>query len=1425
LRCERAVSELAIRAKVAMESSTPEHKAFSLSCERCVRTLNGAAFAVRWDRGAASYARAREPDLPRTARASSRPQQQPAFRIADRYEVEAKLGTGGSGQVFRVLDTATGQKLALKRLESQREGMAELFELEYQALASLKHPRIVEVFEYGRTGDSPYYTMELLEGDDLSVRAPVAWREACRYLRDAAHALDLLHARKLIHRDVSPRNLWRTPDGRVKLIDFGAVTPFGPSDHVLGTPPLVPPEALDGLPLDQRSDLYALGAVAYYLLTGEHAFPARSLGELRHAWEHAPTAPGLIVKLARQQALEPVPPELDALIAALLSRDKLARPSSAAEVMDLLDVLMGTMRQTDRGEVLLPSSAFVGRTGECRRLRGQLTLAAKGRGQCGLVESESGLGRTRLLHELSLWSRVADAIVLHVDAASAPGLFGVANALALKLLDAHPQRAAVLAAPHAGALAHLSPRVAARLDAVPRAAPEGFGELRAQVQTALRDWFQAVSQEHTLVVLVDGLELCDEGSSAFLLTLALARRTARLLVVCTLLTAPGQPLGTVECAFARLANRLRLKPLSEDDSLELLRSLFGDAEHLTRLGSRLHAVARGNPGHLLELVTQLVRRDVIGFANGTWLLPRELPDSLASSRELARVARLELLSDEARALGRVLSVPTGALSLELAEALARGADRELLWHLPELLTVEVVTRGEDGLRFVHEQLRAQLRSELADAQRASAQRVIAQHLLELPTAGVIERLQAGLHLLEIEDERGAAIVAQASLRITLAESDKLALALPLLERALGLLEARGRPGRELIALLAPLCVGGYYGDRRYAVRYGEPALAILQDLLGLSLARRLRPYLGGKLSLICGLLVAGLRARSRRKDARVPQFRDTLLLLFTCVATLSGSSVVCFDPDRAQRFADVLEPFAALGTKNVAGFMYLFCSAISQTVRDRHGENYARWQGILTTLEHSETIKGLPPKLLPRYLGGALYASGVLDAQRDDPHVLATAERLEALDGHHYRMTAHQIRALYYAHQGDAQRFDAYRELVEQHAIQQGSMWQYEAWIGPASAAIHLRTRDVMGAKRTSEQLMRLAQTIPSFELHASFHRGAYLLLRKRYAEALPWLEGCLQREPRSHIAWTLMHGGLARAYNGLGDYERARTTCERAIGPLDQGDLAFPALNLIVHTELAIAEAGLGHKREATRVIDELVLLHGPRKGPLTMSELHDAGVAVALLCDDERALQQHLEAALHWFRATGLSSLAQRGRELSASVEKRRAMPGDDDVDEASRALGARASERLALSRLRSSAPLERWAGALQALLESTRAASGRLYLLNASEELELVASSERDDLADELEPWLRSRVESASEDESTQLLEHAGPEVDEDLLELEGRSHRALLLWTPGSGAKRVLAVAVVSAPQGAPARCSPELLRAVADVCERAEARAS
>jgi serine/threonine-protein kinase len=214
--------------------------------------------------------------------------------IAGCYRVEAALGQGGMARVYRVLDERSLQRLALKQLVAEGAhgaAMRSMFEHEYHTLAQLTHPCIVRVFDYGLDRSSPYYTMELLEGADareVNRGQALTVSQICLLLRDAASALALIHSRRMVHRDVSPRNLWCTPDGRAKLIDFGTLVAMGLQTQIVGTPPFVPPEAAYTQPLDARSDLYSLGALAYFLLTQRNAYPAREIADLRPLWQHRP---------------------------------------------------------------------------------------------------------------------------------------------------------------------------------------------------------------------------------------------------------------------------------------------------------------------------------------------------------------------------------------------------------------------------------------------------------------------------------------------------------------------------------------------------------------------------------------------------------------------------------------------------------------------------------------------------------------------------------------------------------------------------------------------------------------------------------------------------------------------------------------------------------------------------------------------------------------------------------------------------------------------------------------------------------------------------------------------------------------------------------------------------------------------------------
>jgi hypothetical protein len=125
--------------------------------------------------------------------------------IAGRYRIERAIAEGGMGSVYAVRDEKTGATLALKRARGveQHPHLVELFEREYRTLASLSHPRIIRVHDYGVDGGSPFYTMDLVQGRDLHELSPLPLEKACHYLRDVATCLALLHARRLLHRGVA----------------------------------------------------------------------------------------------------------------------------------------------------------------------------------------------------------------------------------------------------------------------------------------------------------------------------------------------------------------------------------------------------------------------------------------------------------------------------------------------------------------------------------------------------------------------------------------------------------------------------------------------------------------------------------------------------------------------------------------------------------------------------------------------------------------------------------------------------------------------------------------------------------------------------------------------------------------------------------------------------------------------------------------------------------------------------------------------------------------------------------------------------------------------------------------------------------------------------------------------------------------------
>jgi tRNA A-37 threonylcarbamoyl transferase component Bud32/tetratricopeptide (TPR) repeat protein len=1201
--------------------------------------------------------------------------------VATRYRIEKTVGEGGMGSVFKTFDQSRSAYVALKRLtrhESPKQ--LALFEREYHTLAGIRHPHIVEVYDYGADQTGPFYTMELLTGGDLRNSAPLPYPQVCRILRDVASALALLHARHLLHRDISPRNVWRCPDGRIKVIDFGALAAFGGAREVAGTPPFIAPEALHGRALDQRSDLFSVGALGYWLLTAQHAFPAREIFELPELWRRAPRSPSARVAKLERPDLPAVPPALDALIEALLSHDPLGRPTNAGEVIDRLCTVaeLESERSVHLAEGYLGSTAFVGRSEARAHLSEAAARCREGDGSSLMLEAQPGMGRTRLLTEFALEARLKGFVVLHTDAQAGPSSHSAAHELALRAIDALPTVARSSSALFAPTLAHLSPELCRRLalnEFARSAMPHAPGEARMRIQSALCGWFLAMARVQPIAILVDDLDALDEASAAFLAALAHEARGTQILIVSSLRQDEHRVLPKALAAQRQLATQVTLPPLSSAETQELLRSVFGEARHLGRVAELLHRLSQGSPAHVMELAEYLVKSNIALYLNGSWVLPQTLEEEhLPATRGEMFAARLRRLSEDARALGQVLSVHQQSIPLHMCAALSGLSPQKLFVALESLVREGVLSGSPDGYRFCHEALRRTLFSELDPARSRHAHRHLGELLMKGKELTTLMEIEAGVHLLLGGDrERGERLVSQAGLKLGLTELTELGPAAPWLAQALRIYRDAGKPDRELVPLLSPLALSGYYVDRKLADQYGDEAVKKLAGLLRLPLALRLRPFLGRKLSLFIALGSAAFSLRVQRGNSAALSLREAITLLFNCVAALTGVSTICINPERAKSFASVIEPLTALGKDHVATLMHQFCLNLAATVQDRIDDAYQGWTGLLERLESSKPIQNLPDSLRVFYVAGALYARGVMECWRDDSRALDYATRLDALNLKLYEMSADQVRMMYFGCLGNMELFERYRERVEMHAIKRGTAWQAETWSSGASITVYLRTYNAQGSRQCEEQLRELSREVPSLQTYADRVRGTVLLLRGKQDEALPELEKALHERGHEIVGWARSHGVLARAYNELGAHKRAREVCEKALASLSEGDLAFTAMNQIVQVELAIADAALGQHERAAAALDALLEKHTPYQAPLTLGALHDARARVAQRAaearaaagepySDDGAIAFHLDQMQHWYRMTGASSLIERCDRMVKQSKRRR--PGDSDA-----------------------------------------------------------------------------------------------------------------------------------------------------------------
>ena len=252
------------------------------------------------------------------------------------YEILGPLGAGGMGEVYRAKDTRLGREVAVKVLPehfADSDERLRRFEREAKTLASLNHPNVAGIHGVDQEGSVYFLALELVPGEDLATRlsrGPLPVDEAIDVCRQIAEGLEAAHEAGVVHRDLKPANVRVTPEGVVKILDFGLAKPMHPkttrkgtttaeSDSflmtvegvVLGTPTYMSPEQARGKPVDRRTDLWAFGCVLFECLTGTRAFSGESFTDVLAAiageepdWSKLPVLPGRVEELLRRTLIK-----------------------------------------------------------------------------------------------------------------------------------------------------------------------------------------------------------------------------------------------------------------------------------------------------------------------------------------------------------------------------------------------------------------------------------------------------------------------------------------------------------------------------------------------------------------------------------------------------------------------------------------------------------------------------------------------------------------------------------------------------------------------------------------------------------------------------------------------------------------------------------------------------------------------------------------------------------------------------------------------------------------------------------------------------------------------------------------------------------------------------------------------------------------
>ncbi|MBI3768839.1 MAG: AAA family ATPase [Deltaproteobacteria bacterium] len=639
----------------------------------------------------------------------------PLGMIGARYQLINEIGHGGMGSVHRVLDRLTGRILTLKRLKmatglavSSPDARVVLAD-EFRILASLRHPNIISVLDYGFDDDrEPYFTMDLQENARTIVEAGTDQPLAVQLdlLVQTLRALVYLHRCGIIHRDLKPENILVVND-QVKILDFGLSFSRSAGDAGEvgwgGTPAYTAPEVLKCGSPNERSDLYAVGMIAYELFVGRYPFAEDQYLPLR------------IMNTPLPGPNDAIDPRLRPILERLLAKDPEARYAEASAVITALASGLNQpflVETVATRESILRTAPLVGRERELETLLAALREAMRGSGRTWLVGGESGVGKSRLLDEIRTRALIDAVLVVRGQAVSQGGgpyhvWRDVLSNLLLRI-EVSDDAAKVLKA--------IVPDIAALLGReVPDAPAADSQAAQAQLLFAVEEVFRA--QPSPALVILEDLQWVGSESLTMLAWLTQPVTTLPILVLGSFRDddAPELP------AAVKDAHLLILGRLDAAEIAALGESMIGPTARRADVIELLTRETEGLPFFIVEVVRTLAEssgrlEQITGSA---------LPSRVMSGG-MQRVVR--------RRLSRV---PSDALpALKVAATIGREIDVDLMRAAQPKLVVDewadacartaVLTLRDQQWCFAHDKLREQLLEDLSPSARRALHRTVAE---------------------------------------------------------------------------------------------------------------------------------------------------------------------------------------------------------------------------------------------------------------------------------------------------------------------------------------------------------------------------------------------------------------------------------------------------------------------------------------------------------------------------------------------------------------------------------------------------------------------------------------------------------------------------------------------------------------------------